>query len=82
MYVTKKSTNDGTIAIVARKATITQALYQHLKALESVDDPEEILTINPKGIIYGYGNNLRHFRRNKQCRFCLLYGFRYGVDDV
>jgi hypothetical protein len=82
MYVTKRSKSNGTIEILAKKPTITQALYQHIRALQDVGSSENIITVNPKGIIYGNGYDICHFKRNKKCVFCLRYGFQYGVDDV
>jgi hypothetical protein len=75
MYTTKKYNNNGTFDVLAYKPTIEKALYQHLKALEIVKDDEDIVTTNPKGIIYGYGQDIQHFKKNKSCSFCLEYGF-------
>jgi hypothetical protein len=82
MWTTKKYADDGTITILARKSLITQALYQHRKAIDAVDDPKRIITTNPKGIIYGYGDDIRHFEKNKACRFRLQYGIVIGKDNV
>jgi hypothetical protein len=75
MYTTKRYNNDGTFDVLARKPTIEKALYQHLQAMKTVKDDQDIVTTNPKGIIYGYGQDIRHFRKNKNCSFCIQFGF-------
>jgi hypothetical protein len=82
VWVTKRYEDDGTITVLARKPLIAQALYQHQKATGAVDDPERIITTNPKGVIYGYGYDIKHFKNNKACRFRLQYGFVTGEDNV
>jgi hypothetical protein len=87
MYVTKRYKNDGTYEVLAKKPRITQALFQHRKAMnalcaEGTGDVDDIVTVNPKGIIYGYNWDLRHFERNKDCAFRLKYGSIYEVDSV
>jgi hypothetical protein len=75
MFTTKRYNNDGTFDVLARKPIIEKALYQHLQALKTVEDEKEIVTTSPKGIIYGYGYDIRRFRNNKHCSFCLRCGF-------
>jgi hypothetical protein len=75
VYATKRYNNDGTFEVLARKPTIEKALYQHLQALKNVEEAAEIVTTNPKGIIYGYGWDIQHFKNNGRCSFCLRYGF-------
>jgi hypothetical protein len=81
MYVTKRYNNDGTFDVLARKPTIEKALYQHLQAVKTAKDSENIITTNPKGIIYGYGDDILHFKKNKNCSFCIRFGFADEYKD-
>jgi hypothetical protein len=81
VYTTKRYNSDGSFDVLARKPTIRKALYQHLQALETVEDDRDIVTTNPKGIIYGYGQDVRRFRRHKGCSFCLRIGFGDEVKE-
>jgi hypothetical protein len=75
MYCTKRYHADGTAEVIVRKPTIEKALYQHIQAVREAEDPETVITTNPKGIIYGYGYDIGHFKKNKRCRIVLRIGF-------
>jgi hypothetical protein len=75
MYTVKKYNNDGTFDVLARKSNIEAAFYQHLQALNLVENDENITTTNSNGIIYGRGNDIKRFIKNKGCSFAFKYGF-------
>jgi hypothetical protein len=77
MYKTKLYADNGSFAVVARASNIRDALANHRawvkEAYRRGLTGENVITNNPAGIIYGYGDDLRHFRKNKGCRFDLQY---------
>jgi hypothetical protein len=60
MYKTKLYPNDGSPPILlAKKTNAYDAFYAHREALkrDDIDDLQQILTTNSKGIIVAYGSN-------------------------
>ena len=72
MYKTKLYPNEGSPPIiVARKTTAAEALYAHREALkrDDVEENEQVLTVNPKGIIYAYGSDISRLRKVSRLPF-------------
>ena len=66
MYKVKLYPNNGSSPIILVKSNNARdAYYAHKEALKrgDVEEPEQVLTINPKKIIYAYGNNLKRLRK-------------------
>lgn len=60
MYKTKVYGQSGGVDVVSRSKNAREALDAHRSALQrdEVVDYEQVITINAKGIIVGYGNDM------------------------
>jgi hypothetical protein len=73
VWTTKKYGDHGASEVVAKERRILPAMLRHIEEVKAADDPESVVTTNPKGVIYGFGRDIGHFSQNKDCAFRLRF---------
>lgn len=73
MWTTKKYGDYGKSEVVAKERYMLPAMLRHIEAVKAADDPESVITINPRGVIYGFGRDVGRFSQNRDCSFRLRF---------